>query len=618
MQIEFVIIKAMSKIKILPESWANQIAAGEVVERPASVVKEFIENSLDAQADNIAVEVEGNGARLIRVIDDGMGMDGDDALLCLERHATSKLAGPEELARIMTLGFRGEAVPSIASVSRLTIITRQPESPLGTRVEVRFGQVRKVYETGCAGGTVIEVRDLFGNVPARRKFLKSGRTELFHIEEVVGNYALARSSTGFVLSVDGREIWRFPPGQGLEQRVRQLFARAEGLLVPVDSGPVSAGSGRVRGFLLPPDEARGAAARLRLFVNGRAVKDRMVGHAVAEGMRNFLLKGRGPAGGLFLEVDAGEVDVNVHPAKQEIRFQRANDIHQLVAAAVSRALEDFQQRVRAQIFAVSESPAALSPGPSRRSPLPEPSAAPLPFFDFPPAPDSSLACAEPPLAENFSLAAPVEVPPPVSPAPAADRNIPNFAGLRYLGQFFFSYLLCQSDAGLVVIDQHAAHERLLFEKLKKQYQAETLARQALLFPQVIQCTPDELGIIRKHGREIAALGLDVREFGGNSCAIRALPAVLGHRDPAEVLAGVMARFAARSGEGGGLPGRIEDILALMACKAAIKANHELQPQEAEALLKQMLAADVFSHCPHGRPVAKLFSPADVKKWFHRT
>ncbi len=605
----------MSKIKILPENWANQIAAGEVVERPASVVKEFIENSIDAQAKNIAVEVEGNGTRLIRVIDDGLGMDGDDALLCLERHATSKLSAPDQLSRITTLGFRGEAVPSIASVSRLTIITRQPESSLGTKVEVRFGQVRKMHESGSARGTVIEVRDLFGNVPARRKFLKSSRTELFHIEEVVKNYALACSSVGFVYSAGGRN-WNFSPGQTLEQRTREVLRRDDGLLISVDSIPMDADNSRlVKGFLLPPDEVGGSSARLRIFVNGRAVRDRMVNHAVVEGMRNFLLKGRNPAGVLFLEVKADQVDVNIHPAKQEIRFQRPNDIHQFVSAAVRQALENFQQAVKTRIFAAASSPAvpaaarpaAVTDGAANPA-LPLENKAPSQSFNFNSPAVSLQKCAEPAAPEISSAIA----------ENSGRQAILPFGGLCYIGQIFSSYLLCQSDSGLVAIDQHAAHERLLFEKLKKQYLADKLASQALLFPEVVECNPDELRIIKKYGREIAALGLNIQEFGGNSCAIKALPAILAHLAPAEVLAGVITRFGNKAEGSGRVPGRIEDILAVMACKAAIKANHELQPEEAESLLKQMLEADIFSHCPHGRPVAKVFSPAEIKKWFHRT
>ena len=610
----------MSKIKILPESWANQIAAGEVVERPASVVKEFIENSIDAGAKNIAVEVEGNGTRMIRVIDDGCGMDGDDALLCLERHATSKLAGPEELARISTLGFRGEAVPSIASVSRLVIITRQVQNFLGTKVEVRFGRVRKMHETGCAKGTVIEVRDLFGNVPARRKFLKSRRTELFHIEEVVKNYALSCAETGFVYAAGGREVWRFPPGQSMEQRFRHLLRRRDGILIPLDSGPPEKNeAGRLKGFLLPPDEVGGAAARLRLFVNGRAVSDRMVSHAVVEGMRNFLLKGRSPAGALFLEVAPGLVDVNVHPAKREIRFQRANDVHRLVADTVRLSLENFQHQVRTKIFAVPVTPHDALPASTPSLP-PENKTEPQPL-DFASPASPLQQCAEPAAERIFSSPAADNLPEqPASsdPAPEGREEISPFVRLRYMGQIFSSYLLCQSDSGLVVIDQHAAHERLLFEKLKKQYQAGNLAGQALLFPEVVECTSEELGIIRKYRREIAALGLEVQEFSGNSCAIKGLPAIVAHLAPAEILAGVLAGFGGQAADSSRLPGRIEDILATMACKAAIKANHELHREEAQSLLRQMLEADVFSHCPHGRPVAKLFSPNEVKKWFLRT
>ncbi|MDT8335487.1 MAG: DNA mismatch repair endonuclease MutL, partial [Desulfurivibrionaceae bacterium] len=308
----------MSQIRILPENLANQIAAGEVVERPASVVKELVENSIDAGAAGLTVQVEGAGASLIRVIDDGRGMDQDDILLSLERHATSKLINVAQLNEIMTLGFRGEAVPSIASVSRLSITSRPLGAELGARVEVRFGKVVKVHEMGCRVGTVVEMRDLFGNVPARKKFLKTPRTELSHIEEVLRGYALARPELALDYFVNGREILAVPPvvGGGLEQRLKNLLG-CDSRRSLATVGPASAENGvKISGFLLPPDYFPSQSANLRAFVNGRPVRDRLITHAVAEGLRNFLMKGRRPAGVLFVDLPPAAVDVNVHPAKQ--------------------------------------------------------------------------------------------------------------------------------------------------------------------------------------------------------------------------------------------------------------------------------------------------------------
>lgn len=626
----------MSKIKILPENWANQIAAGEVVERPASVVKEFMENSIDAHAANITVEIQGGGTRLIRVIDDGIGMDADDVLLCLERHATSKLVKLEQLGRIASLGFRGEAVPSIASISRMTILSRQTDQELGTRAEVVFGRLNKVHETGCARGTVFEVRDLFGNVPARKKFLKSVRTELFHIEEVVKNYSLACPELGFVYSVAGREVLRLPAGSdSLEARVKRLLApRVRGELVAIDSG-LQDDSVRVFGFLLPPDESFGSAAKFRLFVNGRAVRDRMVMHGVAEGLHGFLLKGHRPAGALFLDLDPGMVDVNVHPAKQEIRFHRANVIHQHIVLAVRDGMKKAQEGIKHRVFGAPAS-APPSSKPARTGEPVSPWSPPV--SDSLTGPDSSDHLFPPsqnvnPPAQTregsgiFALSSSCESgqeekesqPDAVNNRPASvatSVRVVRFPGLRYVGQVFKSYLLCESDEGLVVIDQHAAHERLLFEKLKKQYQANQLASQALLFPEVVECSPARIRILQQHGADIAALGLDVQEFGGESYVVKAVPAILGHLSPSEIFGGVFDTFGEEASTG--QMTRVENILATMACKGAIKANHALLPEEGVALVNQMCEADVFSHCPHGRPVVKLFSPEEVKRWFHRT
>jgi DNA mismatch repair protein MutL len=625
----------MSKIKILPENWANQIAAGEVVERPASVVKEFIENSIDAHAANITVEIQGGGTRLIRVIDDGMGMDADDVLLCLERHATSKLVKLEQLGRIASLGFRGEAVPSIASISRMTILSRQADQEIGTRAEIAFGRLNKVHEAGCARGTVFEVRDLFGNVPARKKFLKSVRTELFHIEEVVKNYSLACPDLGFVYSVAGREILRLPAGSdSLEVRVKRLLApRIRGELVAVDSG-LQDHHLRVSGLLLPPDESVGTAAKFRLFVNGRAVRDRMVMHAVAEGLHGFLLKGHRPAGVLFLDLDPGMVDVNVHPAKQEIRFHRANVIHQHVVLAVREGMKKAQKVIKHRVFGTP----ASSPTPSKPAQAGEPvSPWSPPVSDsltgrdgsghFSSSQKAKLSAQTRESSGVFALSSSRESGQKKKEAQLDAVNnqkisttpmLPGvrFPGLRYVGQIFKSYLLCESDEGLVAIDQHAAHERLLFEKLKKQYQANQLASQSLLFPEVVECSPDRIRILKQFGADIAALGLEIQEFGGESYVVKAIPAILGHLSPSEILGGIFDIFGNEASAG--QLTRVENVLSSMACKGAIKANHTLLPEEGEALVNQMCEADIFSHCPHGRPVVKLFSPNEVKKWFHRT
>ncbi len=325
----------MAKIRILPEQLANQIAAGEVVERPASVVKELLENSLDALAGRIEIEIEGGGTRLIRIIDDGTGMDEDDLLLCLERHGTSKIATEKDLAAIATLGFRGEAIPSIGSVSQLTMTSRPAASPLGTRVVLDYGKLTKVQQIGCSLGTTCEIRNLFGNTPARRKFLRTSRTELGHIEEVVKNYALGSPAATLILRVDGREVLSLDRTLSVPQRLTTILHYDGPFIEVATDGP--AGTGRaVSGFLIPPERVTIGPARLRLFVNGRAIRDRMIVHGVTEGMRGFLMKGKNPSGLIHLTLPPDEVDVNVHPAKHEVRFRNAREIHDLLNQTVAQ------------------------------------------------------------------------------------------------------------------------------------------------------------------------------------------------------------------------------------------------------------------------------------------
>ncbi|NOX25867.1 MAG: DNA mismatch repair endonuclease MutL, partial [Deltaproteobacteria bacterium] len=358
----------MSFIRILPENLANQIAAGEVVERPASVVKELLENAIDAGACGISVQIENGGTGLIRVIDDGCGMDEDDILLSLERHATSKLTRLDQLAAITTLGFRGEAIPSIASVSKMTITSRTASAQLGSRVEVRFGKIVKVHAMGAAPGTVIEVKNLFGNVPARRKFLKSTATEIAHIDEVIRSYALANHRRGFALRINERQIFDWPVDSNEAARVARVMGGAARLIHFSGS---DAAIGAAHGYLPAPDPQLLKSARLWLFVNGRSVKDRVISHAVSEGMRGFLMKGRRAAGVIFLKIPPDQVDVNVHPAKQEVRFRKANLVHKLVEESVRQAMLDLQKQRKKDLFGIAGD-GETAPGPLAGYTAPEP------------------------------------------------------------------------------------------------------------------------------------------------------------------------------------------------------------------------------------------------------
>ncbi|MBU2538647.1 MAG: DNA mismatch repair endonuclease MutL [Proteobacteria bacterium] len=618
----------MSRIRILPENLANQIAAGEVVERPASVVKELLENAIDAGGGRITIQVEGDGTRLIRVIDDGSGMDQDDVLLCLERHATSKIASLAELGAIRSLGFRGEAVPSIASVARLRITSRPADHTLGTQVDLRFGKLLKVHEMGSSPGTSFEVTDLFGNVPARKKFLKSTRTELAHIEEVVKNYALSRPELGLNYVVDGREVLQLPAGiDTFRSRVERILGKTAGALVEVDRQAPGGAEPGVFGYLLPPDAP--ASAKLRIFVNGRAIHDRLVTHAVSEGLQNFLMKGRGPGGVIFLTMGLESVDVNVHPTKQEVRFHKPPVVHQAVVAAVQAAMAGYQQTLKQEIFRtpsvgtgtpqVGAIHSAKSYGATYGGPLSSVQE-PLPLFKTAPLSRSAVSGRN---SDFLSVQRGLgeEVVPGIekehaqSSTVSREEIVPRPGGLRYLGQVLDTYLLCATENGLLAVDQHAAHERLLFEALKKQFAGKKIIRQTLLFPKVIECSLEEIQILKQYAEEIGALGVEIEDFGGNSHVVKAVPAVLGRSPVEEVMAGIFARFAEGGSGKGGV--RAEEVLSDMACKAAIKAGQSLTPREAEALLEEMQRADIFSHCPHGRPVAKSFTGQDIKKWFYR-
>ena len=630
----------MAKIRILPEHLANQIAAGEVIERPASVVKELIENSIDAHADRIAIEIEGGGTRLIRVVDNGEGMDEDDVLLCLERHGTSKIREDRDLAAIATLGFRGEAIPSIGSVAQLTITSRTAGAELGTKAVISFGRLTRIHETGTTCGTQFEVAHLFGNTPARRKFLRSARTELAHIEEVVRNYALGSPQIAFVLRVDGRETLRIDGAVTLEQRLARIMSAKEPFL-RVGDPDATRPERRVFGFLAQPETMLPAAARLRLFVNGRAVRDRMMTHAVVEGLRGFLMKGRNPAGLIHLVVPATEVDVNVHPAKHEVRFRNSRDLHLLISSAVADAMRSHQRAMQGRIFGrqhqhdttpIPPAPAAHAEeevpaidtdcsDDARRIPTPPPAGKTAkPQYQplraagaYRPtaSADGRLTVAEPPPAAD-------NIPPDTPPPARTGMDAPDqrHHGLQIIGQFDDLYILCQSEEGLLVIDQHAAHERLLFEDLRRQYTHDRIASQSLLFPLPVELSLLQARLLEQHLPELERMGFTLRHFGGNSYVISGVPAMAGRIPPQELLLDMLEQFGSESGHSE-RENRLDRILATMACRAAVKAGARLSIREIEALLDRMARADLFSHCPHGRPVWKIIDRLEVRKWFHR-
>jgi DNA mismatch repair protein MutL len=604
----------MSRIRILSEHLANQIAAGEVVERPAAVVKELLENSLDAGADRVEIQVEGGGTRLIRIVDNGIGMDGDDVLLSLERHATSKLTDESQLGAIATLGFRGEALPSIGSVSRMTILSRLRESETGTRADIRYGTLHGVHEDGCARGTLIEVRSLFGNLPARKKFLKTIRTELSHIDEVIRSQSLAHHQVAFSLQVEGRKVFSFPVAD-LEQRVRDVF-RYQDTLLPVQAATDDDDGLQVSGYLLLPDAV--PSSRLRILVNSRPVQDRMIRHAVMEGLQGFLMKGYQPAGALLLKVAPELVDVNVHPAKREIRFRNAKEVHRFMVRAVAGAIRQHQDMVRSELFSVPKQGEAVAPGLGSNTFVDNQPRQPVHQQTVPMGPKTDPAASRTmePVVDVFPYDETVRPQPGVlQPEKQAE-----FGGLTLIGQFLQLYLLCERDGQLVVIDQHAAHERILYQRLRHGYEQREIPSQSLMFPVTIELPPDHAEILERETEAVDALGIQVEYFGDTTWVIKAVPALVSQLSPQDVLTDILDGLRNRSSTGlsGVVPECIDNLLASMACKAAIKAGNRLQPEEMIELLQQMENSQVFSHCPHGRPVLKTLSHQEIEKWFHRT
>ena len=588
----------MGNIRVLPEIVASQVAAGEVVERPASVVKELLENSLDAGARNLEIEVRGAGIPLLRVTDDGGGMDREDALMALERHATSKIAAAADLAAVRTMGFRGEALPSIASVSEFVLRTRKPDAPAGTEAVVRGGKLVDVHEAGCAAGTTVEVKSLFFNVPARRKFLRSAATETAHIDRAVETVALAFPGVGLHYARDGRTICRLAPAGSAAVRVADLFGaefRRQLLEIP----PFESGGIRVGGLVSRPGVTRADRARQFFFVNHRAVESGYIAAGVREACRQMLESGRYPAVFLYLEMDPQAVDCNVHPAKREVRFRRGAAVRDAVCAAIEGALREARAEwlrpVRAHVVA------GLSPAPA--VPVARvPHAGHQPELPRPVLPSAQPAEARQP------VAAPAPAAPP-APPPAREE-------FRLIGALSRRYLLLEGDEGLVLLDQRAAHRRILFERLRRGVEGGAVAAQRLLMPAVFELPPREHEVVRRHLRILASSGFAVEAFGGLSLKVEALPDFLAGRDPRRV----MEDFAAECLEGGGPRDRAlndDDAVRRAVTRLAVGEGGARDEREQRALVAGLLACELPYCDPDGSPVMLQFSWRELERKFGR-
>lgn len=612
----------MGKISILPDILCNQIAAGEVVERPASVVKELVENSIDALSTKISVSLLQGGRREIRVVDNGCGMHPDDALLALERHATSKIRSPEDLQSIGTLGFRGEAVPSIASVSRFELVTREQGALSGTHIRVEGGVLRDVREKGCPTGTQVTVRDLFYNVPARRKFLRMAETELAYISDHFLRIAMAHPEIHMQLQSQERVLCDFPRSSDSCQRAGQVL----GLDISRALSPVEFEKNdlRVRGFLAPPDIQRTNSQYLFLFVNGRPVWDRLLQRAVLSAYEALIPRGKYPVAVLFLEIVPSQVDVNVHPAKREIRFRAPGMVLETVREAFLNALAEVRPRTCS--FAGQESRFS---GRAARPGYFGMAAEKQTAFDFrqrePEVPATAETAPELPRDVPVQESFPADVPVPEAEAesePEAPGEAPpadpgsvdfSFSSLPVIGQLADTFLLLEAPDGLLVIDQHAAHERIVFNDLAAR---KTNAAQLLAIPVVFDVLPREAALLKRWKRELAELGFEIEPFGGSSFAVHSVPAVLSGCGPEELIRDFL-KFAEEecpASESGFLSGFVK----IASCHIALRAGRKLKPEEIRHLLESLDGTDLPFTCPHGRPLWFTLTYDQINRLFKRT
>jgi DNA mismatch repair protein MutL len=670
----------MGRIHVLSETVANQIAAGEVVERPASVVKEMLENSLDAAATRIKISVEAGGKKLIQITDNGCGMVRDDAMLAFERHATSKIKNAEDLLSVSTLGFRGEALPSIASVSRLRLETRAAEEPSGTVVEINGGKIARVEEAGLPLGTSITVRDLFFNVPARKKFLKAESTELSHIASLVTHYALAHPDKHFELHSAANAMLVAPPVGGYSERVYQVFGKETlDQLIPVaarqaleraglpqpppwrrreedeqDSLPKDPGEMRIHGFVSKPEIQKLNRNSIFIFVNGRLIRDRLVQHGLTEAYRNIMPPTVYPVVLLFLELPAAEVDVNVHPSKTEVRFRQQSAMHDFVRDTIRAALMKARPvpQFVAEIRAHATASQALTPGSAW-----EPSALPGSAFAIPqhagvPERFDLQPQLEPPVSARFQFEGAIAVEGnaaipvarglealPIAPgfSPAAVRSLDvvpdhgcapalevgeeeptlsSLSTLKPLGQIRSSFILAVNEDGLWIVDQHVAHERVLFERVLRQRAAQKVESQRLLMPIVLELSPAQQAVFTEISDELAHNGFEAEPFGARSVAVKVAPAGVETSAVEHMLHELLDQFS-REEQSLNLEKIRTRIAATIACHAAIKVNMPLEQNKMEWLLAELAKTEHPMSCPHGRPVVLRYSVKDIQKAFKR-
>ena len=592
----------MGRIRLLPDTVASQVAAGEVVERPASVVKELVENSIDAEAREIEVLIRRGGISLVRVIDDGCGMDRDDALLSLERHATSKIRFAADLQAVATLGFRGEALPSIASVSRFRLTTREPHAIAGTEIIVNGGKIDIVRDSGEAPGTQVEVRSLFYNLPARRKFLRSENTESRNIEHQIHLQAIGHPQIAFTLLREDRLVFQLPVTATLSDRIRDLYG-AELLerLIQLDGN--APGKIQISGFIGQAGLSRQTRAQQLIFVNGRAIESGLITAAIREGYHTALMKGQYPVTFLFLNLDPAAVDVNVHPAKREVRFRDPTAVREAIVHSVQQTLErgrtKWQEKFRAPIAPLSSAPDKVTVDLKLRSEVT--------------SPDASQR--ELPAVAGFVAPGPLLKPHEVSSQTSIkpDSNPQQFQIIGVLNKL---YVLMENVNGLVLVDQHAAHERILFEELRRRMEEEGVPAQKLLLPHTFDLPPRDADWVERNMSILQKMGIGIESFGPNTFKIDSLPAFLNASNPTQFMRKVIDDLKNASTSSSAM--RLgEEIIAKTVCRHAVKANDPLRYPEVEKLIRDLLDCEMPYCCPHGRPTMIQISLTELEKKFGR-
>ncbi|WP_337176378.1 DNA mismatch repair endonuclease MutL [Paludisphaera sp.] len=654
----------MGLIQQLPPSVVNQIAAGEVVERPASVVKEMMENAIDAGARRVEVSVERGGKDLIRIADDGSGMSPEDIPLAFLPHATSKLQSAEDLHKVRTLGFRGEALAAIAEISKVRCQTRRADAEEGSEIVIEGGIAGPIRPCGCPVGTVMEVRNLFYNTPVRRGFLKSDSTEAGHVAETFARIALAQPQVHMTFRSAGKVVHDLPAVAGVRDRIAAFFGRemAESLLW-VEGKLDQTG---LWGYVGHPSQSRSSTKGQYLFLGGRYVRDRSLSHALNEAYRGLLMVGRNPVAFLNLEIPPEEVDVNVHPTKIEVRFRDPQRVYSHLLSTLRQTFlaSDLHSRLQpvppgkgSEAPAPASWPPASAPAPA---PAPKPPARPEPSYalDSPPTDRRAIAswfepsrtpAAPPPFPEGFGQARPPEwaanlpgrldfaraepfdefaaepsradatppaTPPEPAPAAVASPGMPELAPHAKAIQVHDSYLIAETSDGMMVIDQHALHERIIYEELRKRVAEGRVESQGLLVPEPVHMPADEAATLLEHADLLATLGLEVEGFGGDTILIRSTPAMLRDAHPERLVRDLAEHLATQP-----LPptrdGLVAELLHMVSCKAAVKAGQKLTPEEIEALLARRELAHDAHHCPHGRPTALIFTKSELEKQFGR-